>query len=285
MRFAIATADSYLGVFEAFVHAGWKPVKLFSMPIANVIDNHIAVAALAEQHHAAIQLSRLTEHDMLELHEQECDALIVACYGWRIGDWQPFLKYAVNFHCSPLPEARGSYPLHRAILENRNAWAVTCHRLALEFDTGDILATEDFILQPDECHERMNLKVQMAAKRLAAKVAGQFTGLWDQATPQKGGSYWPKHTLKERVINFHTPVENVMRHIRAFGATESLANINNTWLVIKRAVGWKETHNRLPGKVVHIHNRTIVVASLDGYVGLFEPDILRPELVAELQNK
>ena len=48
MRFAIATADSYLGVFEAFVHVGWKPLKLFSMPIANFIDNHIAVVAFAE---------------------------------------------------------------------------------------------------------------------------------------------------------------------------------------------------------------------------------------------
>jgi len=285
MRFAIATADRYLGVFEAFTRAGWKPLKLFSMPVVNTIDHHNAVAAFAEQHHAAIQLSRITEHDMFELREQKCDALIVACYSWHIGNWQPFLKYAVNFHSSPLPDGRGPYPVHRAILENRSSWAITCHRLAHEFDKGDILAAENFLLQPDECHESLDLKIQIAANKLAAKVAGQFIELWGKATPQVGGSYWPKHTLQDRIVDFQKPVESIMRQIRAFGATESLVNINNTWLVVKRALGWPEQHNYAPGKVLHVYNRTIVMTALDGYIGLLEPDIVRPEIAAELQEK
>ena len=285
MRFAIATADCYLGVFEAFVNAGWQPVTLFSMPIANAIDNHMAVCAFAEKHRAAIQLSRITERDMRVLQEQGCEALIVACHAWRIGDWRPYLKYAVNFHCSPLPEGRGPYPLHRAILENRKTWAVTCHRLAPEFDTGDILAAESFSLEPDECHESLSLKVQMSGKKLAARIAENFLALWDQATPQQDGSYWPKNTIADRVVNFQSPVESVMRHIRAFGATESLAKVDNTWLVIRRAVGWPEMHNHSPGKVVHVHNRTVVVAALDGFISLFEPETVRPEIVSIIQKQ
>ncbi|MDR3630235.1 MAG: formyltransferase family protein [Desulfocapsaceae bacterium] len=284
MRFAIAAADRYLGVFETFVNTGWKPVKLFTMPVATAIDNHQAVSAFAERHHLPIQLSRITQRDFHELQEMQCDALIVACYGWRIGDWQPFLKYAVNFHSSPLPDGRGPYPLHQAILENRPSWGITCHRLADEFDTGDIMAAEIFPLQHDECHESLDLKLQMAAKKLAAQVAERFVELWNQARPQTDGSYWFQKPLEERVIDFQRPVEDIIRHVRAFGATESVANINGTWLVVKQAVGWSELHDHPPGTVVHVNNRTIVVAALDGYIGLLEPDIMRPDLAAGLPH-
>ena len=76
-----------------------------------------------------------------------------------------------------------------------------------------------------------------------------------------------------------------MRHIRAFGATESLAKVDNTWLVIRRAVGWPEMHNHSPGKVVHVHNRTVVVAALDGFISLFEPETVRPEIVSIIQKQ
>lgn len=277
MRFAIAAGDQYLGVFETLVHAGWKPLKLFSMP-----EDHRRVAAFARRQNAAIQLSRITERDMLELREQGCDALIVACYNWRIGDWRPFLKYAVNFHCSPLPNGRGPYPIHRAILENRGSWAVTCHRLVAELDAGDILAGENFPLQPDECHESLNLKIQMAGKRLAVRISRDFETLWDQATPQDEGSYWPLNTIEERIIDFQQPVESIMRHIRAFGDTESLAHVNAAWLGVKRALGWPERHGHTPGTVAHIHDRAIVVAAEDGYIALLEWEMARPDIVSVL---
>jgi len=272
LRFAIAAVDRYLGVFEAFVQAGWQPVKLFTvpMPIKVNTESHNGVIAYAEQYKAGIQLSRMTKHDIQQLGEDGCDALIIASYNWRIDDWRPALKYGINFHSAPLPEARGPYPTVRAILEARKNWAVTCHKLAPEIDHGDILAAENFPTATDECHESLDLKIQMAAKRLAAKVAGEFTTLWDNAKPQIGGSYWPRLTDKERLIDFTKPVEDIRRHLRAFGLIESLARINDTILSIKHAVGWTETHHHKPGQVVHMNNRTIVVAAVDGYIGIIE---------------
>jgi methionyl-tRNA formyltransferase len=283
MRFAIAAIDRYLGVFEVFVQAGWKPLKLFTIPLKCDLDSQQAVIAYAEQHGAAIQLSRITTRDLAELREQECDALIIASYGWKIEDWRPFLKYAVNFHSSPLPEGRGPYPVMRAILENRPFWAVTCHQITPAIDQGDILAAERFPLQPDECHESLDLKIQMAAKRLAGKVVAQFAELWDQARPQGEGSYWKKHKLHEHVIDFQKPVESIMRHVRAFGMTGSLAKINNRWLIANRAVGWTETHNHVPGHVAHVYNRSIVVAVSDGYIGFFETSLAPINVVTETQ--
>jgi methionyl-tRNA formyltransferase len=283
MRFAIATIDRYLGVFEAFVQAGGKPLKLFTVPMKHIMGNNQAAIAYAEKMGAAVQLSRFTERDMLDLRDQGCEALVVASYDWKIPEWQGALTYAINFHSSPLPEGRGSYPPVRAILEKRDRWAITCHKLADGIDTGDILAAEEFPLGSDECHERIDLKIQMAAKKLAARVAGDLPALWGSAKPQSEGSYWPRYRLDERIIPFAKPVEAVLRHIRAFGGTESLAKINGTWLIVTRAVGWAEAHTHAPGTVVHVFNHTIVVASAGGYIGILDSALAPAPVVEELQ--
>jgi methionyl-tRNA formyltransferase len=282
MQFAITAVDRYLGVFEAFVDAGWKPLKLFTVPLKSELANQQAVIAYAANHGAAIQLSRMSVVDLEELRDQGCEALIVASYDWKICDWRPFLKYAVNFHSSPLPDGRGPYPVVRAILENREFWGVTCHRLSPEIDRGEILAAEEFPLRPDECHESLDLKIQMAAKRLAARVAGQFVGLWGQAAPQAGGAYWKKHELADHVVDLRTSVASVMRHIRAFGANGSLVSIGKTWITVKRAVGWTEKHDHAPGVVVHVFNQSIVVAALDGYIALLDGQPTPPDVVADM---
>jgi methionyl-tRNA formyltransferase len=214
----------------------------------------------------------MTKADMRHLREIGCEALVVASYGWKIPDWRESLKYAINFHPSPLPEGRGNYPPVRAILEGRTCWGVTCHRLSQEFDEGDILAAELFPLEPDECHEGLDLKIQMAARKLAARIARQFVQLWDEAKPQTGGSYWPKITPRDRVIDFQQPVGAILRHIRAFGTTQSLSFLADHWMAVPRAAGWTEAHNYAPGTVVHAytHNRSIVVAAPDGYIALLD---------------
>jgi hypothetical protein len=88
MRFAITASDRYLGVFEAFVNAGWEPIKLFTVPDADDIENHVAVSAFAEKHHAGIQISRMTESNLRDLRERQCETLIVASYRWRVADWR-----------------------------------------------------------------------------------------------------------------------------------------------------------------------------------------------------
>ena len=283
MKFAITATDRFLGVFDAFVCAGWKPLKLFTVPMVHPLSNQQAVIAYAQKHDAAIQLSRMTEHDLAELRDMGCEALIVASYDWKILEWRPYLKYAVNFHSSPLPEGRGPYPVSRAILENREFWGVTCHQVTAKIDQGDILADDRFPLQADECHESMDLKIQMSAKRLASKVANNFAELWEHAQPQQTGSYWQKTALVERIIDFNLPTASILRHIRAYGSTESLANLNNTWFVIKRAVGWTEAHPHIPGQIAHVFNRSIVVAAKDGYIGLVDGDLVPPNVVAEIQ--
>jgi len=48
MRFAIATCDRYLAVFAAFLHAGWKPLKLFTCAARHELANQDLTIAYAE---------------------------------------------------------------------------------------------------------------------------------------------------------------------------------------------------------------------------------------------
>ncbi len=283
MRFAIATYDRYLGVFEAFCRAGWIPLKLFTVPLRDPdFGNQRASIALAEQLGASIQLSRISQRDIADIGIAGCDVLIVAGYDWKIPDWNALLKYAINFHPSPLPMGRGAYPLPRAILENHPSWGVTCHRLTAEIDAGEILAAEHFPLRADECHESLDLRVQIAGKRLADRVARDFDELWRAASPQGAGTYWPKITLADKWMDFSKPIDDLLRHIRAYGRTGSIANVEGTWHIVKCAVGWQQTHEHQPGTLVHTHGRAVVVAAPDGYLAILESEAVPPHLAVQI---
>lgn len=278
MKFAITASDRYLGVWEAFVAQGWEPVKLFTTPVDNRLHHHQAVLKYARERGVEAQISPLRQADLEDLARRGCEALIVASYNWRIGDWRPYLRYAVNFHPSLLPSARGAYPIVAAILDKHDTWGVTCHRLDHEFDSGPILASRSFPLGPAECHESLDLKVQLAAKRLAADVAANFHHYWDNARPQGEGTYFKLWTAADRTLDLTRTVDEVLRRIRAFGQIECLAVVNDVTVFVHRAVGWQESHDYRPGALVHVHGTQMLVAVQDGFVGIVEWSFQPPDL-------
>lgn len=278
MRFAITATDRYLGVFQAFVEQGWQPLKLFTTPVDQRMHHNRAVIDYAVRHKIGVQLTRLDEQNLRELSESGCEALIVASYQWRIGDWRPHLKYAVNFHPSPLPLGRGPYPLPGAILENLPGWGVSCHKLESEFDSGDVLRSTLFPLAASEDHDSVDLRVQLAARRLAGDVATHFESDWKNALPQSGGSYHSLWTQEERQLDFTQTVEQILRRVRAFGPIETLALVNGALLFVRRAVGWCEAHSLKPSQLVHVNSSAMVFAVADGYVGLTEWSLIDPQV-------
>jgi methionyl-tRNA formyltransferase len=267
-RFALTATDRYLGVFEAFVAAGWEPVKLFTVPTDGRLHSNTAVIAKAQALKIDIQLSRLDDAALAGLAALGCELLVVASYPWRIGAWQAHMPRAVNFHPSPLPRYRGPYPLVRAILDTQTRWGVSCHKLSAGFDRGDVLAQLGFNLSEQECHESLDLKTQIAAKRLAAEVAGDVDALWAEAQPQGAGSYAGLWTDADRTLDFTRTAAQLDRQLRAFGRFECLATINGVTVHVTRAVTWTEPHTRRPGSVVHKDGHTVVVACGDGFVAV-----------------
>jgi methionyl-tRNA formyltransferase len=279
MRFAVTVTDRYLNIFQTLVERGWTPVKVFTGKVDNRIHRNTAVLDYAKSLKLDVQISPLTDTNLRELHDAGCEALVVASYEWRIGDWRPHLKYAVNFHPAPLPRGRGPYPIPGAILEGATTWGIACHKVEHEFDTGDVLQTVEFPLSATEDHDSLDLRLQLAAKQLTADVADHFVDYWSAATPQSGGSYHSKWTEVERRLDFSQAVGTILRQVRAFGPLECIAHLGKTVLFVRRAVGWLEFHGLPPGTVVHANSLSLVVAAADGYIGLTEWSLIGPDAV------
>lgn len=279
MRFAVTATDRYLNIFQAFVERGWTAVKVFTGSVDNRIHRNSAVLDYARRLNLDVQISRLTEANLRELADRGCEVLVVASYEWRISDWRPHLRYAVNFHPAPLPRGRGVYPLPAAILEEAATWGLSCHKVEHEFDSGDVLQSVEFPLAVDEDHDSLDLRLQLAARPLALDIADHLVEYWDAAKPQVGGTYYPKWSEAQRSLDFSQTVGQILRRVRAFGPIECIAHLNDATLHVRRAVGWTEAHNLPPGTVAHVNHLAFVVAVADGYVALTEWSLLDPDVV------
>jgi methionyl-tRNA formyltransferase len=269
MRFAMVCNDRFLGIFRTLVEEGWTPVKFFSLVSASSAHGNREALSFAASLDLPIQLSPIASQDLRALAEAECETLIVAEYDRLIPDWSPFLPHAVNFHPSPLPEARGRYPQVRAILEGRSEWAISCHKVSPELNGGDVLAAESFALGPDEWHESLDIKLRFAGDRLASRLAGNFAGLWDGARPQGEGSRWRGFEDIDRTLDFDQPVADILRQIRAFGELETIAHLRRMTVHVRRASGWTEPHAYRPETLVST-THPIVIAAADGYICLHD---------------
>ena len=268
MHFAFAGCDRNLKLFEMLIQAGWQPIKLFSAPEINPLSSNKALLALAQLKKIPIQLSRITTVDLEALKELGCDLLVVGSYNWRIPDWRPSLPFAINFHPAPLPLGRGPYPQVKAILDDYPSWAVTCHKIEPEFDTGAILDSESFALDEYDTHESLNLKLQMAAGRLGMRIAQDFISLWQAAKAQTEGEYWHLFKEDERTLHFEQSIHRIRKQLRAFGMLECVAYVNQKRLHVKAGFAWPETHAHQCGHVTHVSGSTLVIACQDGYMAM-----------------
>ena len=269
MKFAYTASDRYLGVIEAFVQAGWTPIKLFTLPSSH--PQHFPVSASIRdgiQRAIPIQLSPIKTEDLANLHDLGCDALVVASYDYKIPDWTPYLKYGINFHPSPLPIGRGPYPLVEAVKRKLSSWGVTCHKLSPEFDSGDILETERFPLSQSDGHDILDFKVQLALKRLASRVANNFDSYWTHAQAQEPSEFWHAIQNNENLIDFNQSVVEILDAIRSFGIFGVVGSVNDFKIKIHDAIGWEEPHSYPIGKIIHIHNTALVVSAKDGFMVL-----------------
>lgn len=276
MRFAFAGCDRNLAVLDQFLAAGWEPVKIFSAPQIDALSSIQALSTLAAARHLPLELNRLNRHDLAWLAEQQCDALVIGSYNYLIPEWHRHLRYAINFHPSPLPHGRGPYPLVNAILQRHHEWAVSCHRIDHSFDTGAILDHEYFPLTDCDTHESLSLKIQMASGRLARRIAADLPAYWEAASIQEEGDYWPLFSLRERTIDFARSAEQIQLQLRAFGRLACFARFGDQVIRIDAGYAWRESHQEQPGTPVCQSGTTMVVACRDGYVAINEWCVLNP---------
>jgi methionyl-tRNA formyltransferase len=175
---------------------------------------------------------RLDAAFMDEARGLGADLLVVAAYGKIFR--KPFLELfplgGINLHPSLLPRFRGPSPVNAAILAGDAETGVTIQRIALKFDTGDILAQERHPLRGDETTASLTeaLSVRGAAL-LEAVLADLAAGHAPEARAQREEEAIYCRTLakEDGTIRWEEPAAVIERKVRAFDPWPRAASLMN----------------------------------------------------------
>ena len=215
MKIAYAGYDFLIDSLKA-LHEQHKIQKIFTIPSGDGYDLNEQVLLFAEEHHIPVVTEPIQREDMEVLLSQNCEVLLAAGYPYRIP--VDTKLPAINIHPTLLPVGRGPWPMPADILKGTRRSGVTIHKIATDYDAGDILLQEAYELEERENLLTLSQKIQKTAKELLVNCFEDFEALYKNATPQcdSDAEYWPEPTDEDRTIHMDMPIEEVDRKLRAF---------------------------------------------------------------------
>lgn len=145
----------------------------------------------------------------------------------------------INVHPSLLPRHRGPDPTTWAIALGDEESGVTVHRIAAEYDTGDILHQERLPIDPTWNAWQLARALDRPGLRALRRTVQRFAaGEEPQAIPQDPALATAAPFLEEEecAIRWSWPTERVLRHIRALApAPGAWTTIGGSTVVVLRA--------------------------------------------------
>jgi methionyl-tRNA formyltransferase len=167
------------------------------------------------------QPSRLDAAFINEVRSLAPDLLVVAAYGkiFRHAFLEVFPLGGINLHPSLLPRFRGPSPVSAAILAGDAETGVTVQRMALKFDTGDILAQERYPLRGSETTSGLSEALAARGAGLVESVlAGFESGSPPTPIPQReeDASYCHPLRKEEGQVDWREPAVLLERKVRAY---------------------------------------------------------------------
>ncbi len=210
------------------------------------------------------------------------DILVAFAYGKLFGPkfLSLFPKGGINIHPSLLPRHRGSSPIQQAILDGDEKTGVSVQRIALEMDSGELLAVEEFNLDGSETAALLSERCAHIGARLCADVLGAIQKGEEKSWPQQGeATYCRKIQKDDGLIDWAKPAGELDAMIRAFDPWPgSFSFIKGQRLNILAASVYSGSLARAsgealpkvpPGTIIGIDRaRGIVVSTGEGFLSL-----------------
>ena len=126
----------------------------------------------------------------------------------------------------------------RLILERAEFGGVTAHKMAAEFDTGEILLRERFPLDGREDHQTYMEKVYERVPGMVHALVHDLPRVLENAQPQGAGEYWPLPTEADWTITPGMDAAQADLILRAFYGYECVFSdgVKRTELIKGRVV-------------------------------------------------
>ena len=220
MKIAYIGIDLFYDALSSLYECGCEIAEIFTCETDNVSEFNVKILNFAKQHNIPHTTNRITAADIERLMNNGTYAAVCGGYYYKIPVIEGFR--AVNIHPSLLPEGRGSWPMPQTILWGLKESGVTVHKIAEGFDTGDILLQKRFPVSADETLETFMNKACALLPDMMRKLTENFFDLWENASPQQGGSYWAAPCEADWTVRFDMPLSEADRILRAFYGYETV---------------------------------------------------------------
>ena len=213
--------------------------------------------------------------DVDELRSFNADLMVVAAYGLLL---PPAILSAprlgcVNIHASLLPRWRGASPIQQAILAGDEHSGVTLMKMDQGLDTGAMIALRRVVIEPSWNAADLHDVLAPLGAELLLESLDNLESAMQQARIQdeSRATYAPRLTKQQAEVDWHKPVAELSREIRAFNpwpVSYTFLDGDNVRLWSARTT--TDVDKELPGVVVAHDSRGVFVSTADGVLQVTE---------------
>lgn len=188
----------------ALVNAHYVPTIVITSPDAKKgrglqLTPSDTKAWALEQGLTVLTPEKLTKEVIASIKEYGCDYAIVVAYGKILPESliHAFPKGVLNIHYSLLPKYRGASPVEAALLAGETKTGVSIQRMVHELDAGDVLASEDVYIDPNDTTTTLRPRLIEAGARLLTDTLPSFTQGTATFTPQDASLATSTHKIEK----------------------------------------------------------------------------------------
>jgi methionyl-tRNA formyltransferase len=189
-------------------------LKIFTCPCLYEGETVDGIIAFAKSHCIPYTQEKMTANDLAALAEAGCEMLLCAGYYYRLPITDAFPM--INIHPAPLPDCRGAWPMPWLLLWGKSKGGVVFHKMAEQFDTGEILLEKDFPLTPAHTLADYMADANALLPGMVDDLLSHLPAYLKNARPQTEGRYLKNPTEEDWTVTDQMTVEEADKILRAF---------------------------------------------------------------------
>ncbi len=175
----MGTPEFSVPILEGLIE-NYDVIGVVTQPDKEVGRNHVVKfskvkeVALANDIRVFQPVKIRTDYD--DIVKLNPDLIVTCAYGQIIPKVLLDLpKYGcINVHASLLPKLRGGAPIHRAILNGDIKTGITIMYMDEHMDTGDIIQSEEILIEKDDTVGTLHDKLSVMGKELLLNVLNKY---------------------------------------------------------------------------------------------------------------
>lgn len=207
------------------------------------------------------------------LRASGADLIVVTAYGLLLPPSVLAIPRlgAINIHASLLPRWRGAAPIQRALLAGDRETGVCIMQMETGLDTGPVLLSASIPIRDEDNAGTLRDRLADLGARLVLQALDELErgAAVLRQQPAEGATYASKIDRTETRIDWTRPAPEIWRKVRAFNSHPgAVSRLRDRELKIWQGV--PVLHSGIPGTVLEVGSRGIVVACGDGSLRIEE---------------